>query len=237
MGRRYATATIILAVVIGFAAGVALGMAIGPVFGFPRTEGSSAIFGVLIGGPLGAVMAGMLAFRVTRRFAGDETKQKVVLAGAVAVAAVLLLGPNPFGGGELRPINPNGSSPNLWFEIRLPHGVPAPAKSDVEAKLRMQGSPSTPTASFYDNIWLAKDGEQIVIKGHVEMYARSPQRTLALSVAGKPTHLFALKLAEKPKYSDELGSWQATDQLEYGGAQRPPAAGEAYEIRYRVHGY
>jgi hypothetical protein len=233
--KFYATGTVVLWALIGLFGGLAIGMGIAPAFGFPQMEGSSAIFGVLIGAPLGAIAGILLGLTVARSAGEDERKQKIVAGSTVAVGIVFLLSNSMFSSGENRPINPGGSSPSMFFEIRLPAGAPPPARNDVRAEMQVAGSPRAADASY--SLKLESDGDRAVIRGNVEMYARSPKRTLALHVAGKPTHLFSLKLAEKPTYSDVLGAWQATDQLEESGAKRAPAPGEAYEIRYRVHGY
>jgi len=202
---------------IGFAIGVAIG--------------GVKLFGILIVGPLAAVAAALVARKLTQRFEKDEHRQRVVLGATVAVGLLLVAGGSMVGSSDSAAINPG----DMFFEVRLPPGARPPTKNDLRAELRVADSP-TRDASFYDGLWLGRDGNRVVLKGHVEMLRKSPDRIFAFRVANGPTHLFVLRLPEKPTHSDDFGPWYASDLMQDGpdGAARKPNGSEAYDIRYRV---
>src|SRR3989337_3075708 len=109
-------------------------MVIAPAFGFPQMEGSSGIFAVLIAGPVGALLGGVGGLKLSRKYAADPEKQKKVAIGSWLALAALAIG-TPFS----RPNDylSNGSASKIGYEIRLPAGVPAPAKlADISVELR-----------------------------------------------------------------------------------------------------
>ncbi len=121
----------------------------------------------------------------------------------------------------------------IWLEFRLPPGVPAPDRA--EAELRTDKQQNHMRVSFNDSVPIGgREGNHVVLRGYVDTWSRTPNRTIALRVGDGPTHLFKLKLPASPPNS-EPDAWYPTDLVEQAGnAPQPPAPGDNIDIRYGV---
>ena len=218
---------------VGFVLGSAAAGALAPVLGISSFEGAAGYFAVFLGGPVGALVGLVLGALLVLWRAGHRTlgalagRGLLVGTGAVAVGA-LALGTFWF----MRPlVNADGPPPQLVFEIRLPPGAAAPVAGDLPVELQTAKNrmPATLQAGH-------RDGDREVIVGSVDLYYRTWQRMLVLTMPDKTDVLFDIPLGLTPGHGKHFGDWQRADYIARHGdgrAQRV-AAGERYEIRYRV---
>ena len=218
---------------LGLALGVAAGALLAEILGITSFEGAAGYFAFFTGGPLGLLLGGVLApVMVLRRrghrgFAAVGGRLALVFAGviglgAVGVGAVWMMRPY---------VNTNGPPPQLVFEIRLPRGVTPPdtKASAIELQTSKNLMPGT-----IDKI-VREDG-RAVISGRVDIYYRTWQRMLVLTLPDKTDILFDLSLGITPKHTKVLGAWQRATYIGEPGKQeaRKTTAADQYDIRYRV---
>lgn len=218
---------------IGFVAGGMLMTEAGPLFGVRHMEGQSAIFGVLVGGPLGAVVCGMIGLGLARRFAGRRRAQWFVLGTPLAVALAFGLGVVLFE--TWRTHDHLTTRPNTWdlgYQVRLPAGMPTPAGEKIGIELRSAKEDLKCPVYGYPH-GLTKEGDHFVISGGCPLFYASPQRTILVRIADQPTLVFNVRVKARPEaatYSD----WLPVDEIydNATGQKRKPRADERYEIRY-----
>jgi hypothetical protein len=223
-------------ILIGFAAGAVLGTEAGPLFGFRNMEGSSAIFGMLFCGPAGAALGAFAAVAFVRKHKGDTRLKGRTVGGSWLVIALLVAGGFLF---EILTNDRIDNPPTLMFEIRMPLGVAAPAKTaDVSGNLRSKGDDGS-SLSFYDGLWQGRDGDRDVMKGSVSMWRRTTDRIVVFRVGDGPAHLFKVTALAMPVNNEVFSAWSSTDLIEEGKTTkvttRKPLAGEALDFRYRVN--
>lgn len=227
----------LLAAVVGCAVGAGLGMAaagmLAPVLGISSFEGASGYFAVFIGGPLGGLLGLVLGAvwvlrkRGHRGFGAIAGRLGVVVGGVVLVAAaalgILYLSQDI--------VNPNGSAPQLAFEIRLPPAAKGPGDRGIELSTSKNRMPA-----LVQRDGTRTENGRMIIVGLVEMYYRTSQRLLVMNMPDKTDVIFNVKLPSVPKHSKEFSAWHRADYIgEPGQSQtRKPNAAENYEIRYRA---
>jgi hypothetical protein len=228
----------ILAALVGGGAGFLLAAAVAgalaPALGISSFEGAAGYFAVFIGGPIGAVVGLLVGPILVLRWAGHRRRGALLPRVALAVlgaVAVVAAGVGIFW--TMRPlVNPNGPAPQLVFEIRLPPSVAAPAvtaDSPVELQTSRNRMPATMQGGRHE-------GDRVVLAGRVDLYYRTWERTLVLTMPDKSDVLFDISLGLTPEASKSFGPWQRAEfiaQPGRGQAQRAAAA-DRYELRYRV---
>jgi len=218
---------------LGLALGVAAGALLAELLGITSFEGAAGYFAVFTGGPIGLLLGGVLGpvlvlrRRGHRGFSAVGGRLALVFAGviglaAVAVGAVWMMRPY---------VNANGPAPELVFEIRLPQGV-APPDTKASA-IELQTSKNRMPATI-DKIEL--ENGQAIISGRVDLYFRTWQRMLVLTLPDKTDILFDLSLGITPKHTKALVAWQRATYIGEPGKEeaRRTTAADQYEIRYRV---
>ena len=183
-------------------------------------------------GALGGLLAGIYVVRAWR----DNPRRLQIAAGVplsafAAVAVVAMLD-------DYRNSPPPERHVYALFtvELRLPAGVPVPAREDMFVELRHDKPDETMTASFYPGDWdRRRDGSLVVVQGVIDTWSRNTNRTIAVRAGdGQPTHLF--KINEPPEPSDtKFTAWQPADSVQPAGS--PPRAakpGEDIDFRYKV---
>jgi hypothetical protein len=210
-------------------------LVIGSYVGASNFEGqaaTTAFFGFgPVGGLVGLVAGIWLALRAgsPERNFGAIAKPAI---GAFAAIALLIAGAFAYLSTFDETVERNGPTPLAEFEIRLPAGVPAPARQGLRITLDT-GRNQTDVSLHTD--WMRQDGARAVLVGSVPLYVNTTERIIVLRSSGRPDYLFKLKLAGDPTGSAALGPWQKVDFAAEAQKQpRPPQAGEDYEIRYRV---
>jgi len=229
----------LVAAIAGGAAGAFLGASIAavlaPMLGISSFEGAAGYFAVFIGGPIGGLLGLVLGAVLVLRWRGHQGfgsvagRLGVVVIGVAAVAAgiigLLYLSQDT--------VNPNGAAPQLAFEIRLPAGATPPGGNDRPIELQTS---KNRMPALVQREAAREDGGRPVIVGLVEMYYRTSQRTLVMTMPDKTDVLFNIKLGGAPKHSPEFSAWQRADYIgEPGKPQARRATGaDNYEIRYRA---
>lgn len=230
----------LLAAIVGGAVGAFLGFSIAallaPLMGISSFEGAAGYFAVFIGGPIGGLAGLLLGAVLVLRWRGPHTAGGI--AGRLGVVVIGIAGAAAAAFGVTYyvtqdTVNPNGAAPQLVFEIKLPPGAKPPGGDDwpielTTSKNRMPALIQLETAR--------DDGGRPVIAGLVEMYYRTTQRILVMTMPDKTDVLFDIKLAGKPKHSKEFSAWQRVDWIgEVGKSEtRRATAADQYEIRYRA---
>ena len=228
------TAFIVIAwILIGFVAGAVVGTEIGPLFGFRNMEGSSAIFGVFFGSPIGAVLGGWLGFKLARRFGDDLRKRRLVAIGSLALVVGI-----PFGiwlfetARTWDQLYQYGGTFGLSFQVRLPAGTPNPAESKIGIELRSAKENPTCNVSGYPH-GLTQEGEHFLVSGECQLKYATPKRTLLVRIGEAPTLVFNVRVKSRPE-SRTYSDWFPVDEIYNNatGQKRPPRPDEKYEIHY-----
>jgi hypothetical protein len=196
-------------------------------------EGASGYFTVFVGGPIGAVLGLVLGPMLVLRRAGHRGIGALAARIALVVAGVVGIGGAALGGfWILRPIlNSGGPAPQLEVELRLPPGAAPTIATGWSIELqtsrnRMPGSLDVPR----------QEQGRTIVPGRVELYYRTWNRVLVVTMPDKTDLLFNLRLGLSPAHSRSLGAWQRVDYIGEPGNReaRRPTTAEQYEIRYRV---
>lgn len=229
----------LLAAIAGGAAGAVLGFFIAamlaPIMGISSFEGASGYFAVFIGGPIGGLLGLVLGAVLVLRWRGQRSAGGI--AGGLGVVVIGVAGIAAAAIGVLYlsqdVVNPNGAAPQLVFEIRLPPGATPPGGG--ERPIELATSKNRMPASIRPDA-ARDDGGRPVLGGTVEMYYRTSQRMLVMTMPDKTDVLFDIKLSGKPAHSKEFGAWQRANWIgEAGKSQtRKATAADQYEIRYRA---
>jgi hypothetical protein len=226
---------IIAWIVIGFAGGAVIFGELGPLFGFRHMEGSSAIFAVMVGAPLGILAGVVFAVSMLRRFKDDAAKTKRFANYSLLGIVAIVLGGVVF---EMIRSRNDLEGVRISFQVRFPPGMTPPAKAeDIKAELRTPARTITPY-NYYTSID-RQNGRPYVYNGF-DIYSVAPKRVLALRFGDGPTYLFTLRVDPRPKAMKEnFSEWYPVDEVDDnlpGKAPRAPLPGERREIRHGVSG-
>jgi hypothetical protein len=226
-----------LAAIAGAAAGAFLGGIIGgglaPVFGISSFEGASGYFVVFVCAPIGGLIGLVVGTVWVLRQRGVRSAGALAGRFSMVVLGLIALAAGVFAAFYFSQdiLNPNGPTPRLAFEVRLPPGVAPPAGRDRGIELQTSKNRMPP-----NTLTVSQDGDRTVIAGTVDLYFRTSQRMLVMAMPDKRHVLFNLKLGAKPSHSRQFGAWQRADFIGEPGddhARRPTPA-ESYDIRYRA---
>ena len=215
--------------VLGFTLGAAAAGALAPMLGISSFEGAAGYFAIFIGGPIGALAGLVLGAWLVLRRTGLRGTAVTGRIGLVFGGMVVLAAAGIGAAWLMRPlVNANGPAPQLVFEIRLPPGA-APSRNAVE----LQTSKNTMPALLSEG---RSEGTREVLAGTVELYYRTWQRLLVLHLPDKTDVLFELSLGLSPAHTRSFTDWRRADYVARPGDEqaRRPAAGDAWEIRYRI---
>lgn len=223
---------VIIWILIGFAAGAVVGSEIGPLFGFRHMEGSSAIFGVFFGSPVGAVLGGWLGFRLAKRF-DDLRRRRYLVISSLAVVIGIPLGIWAFETARTwDQLYSYGGTFGLSFQVRLPAGTPSPADSKIGIELR--SAKENPACNVYGYPHgLTQEGGHFLVSGECQLKYATPQRTLLVRIGDAPTLVFNVRVKARPE-SRTYSDWFPVDEIydNATGQKRPPRPDETYEIHY-----
>ncbi|PJG55463.1 acriflavin resistance protein [Bradyrhizobium forestalis] len=122
----------------------------------------------------------------------------------------------------------NPSKPAVEFEIRMPREM-LTAVTDSQIELHTDRNQ---TLALVDGGRDLSDG-RAVLRGAVVLNHRTADRVLVVSLPGKGTFEFRLRLPAEPHRSDQFGPWHLADRIASPLAG-PVAPQDGYTIRYRV---
>jgi hypothetical protein len=214
--------------IIGMVTGVVILGELGPLFGFRNMEGSSAIFGVFAGAPIGLICGGFFGYRMASGYGDDITKRKRFFLITLGGIAVLIASGFIFETIRTSDYIDTSNQSAMWLnaQIRLPPGVAAPDKSK-KIVMELRSDKETRKSSPYSEPdWKMTDGRAQAYAS-VEVYRATDKRTLAVTIGDGPTYVFRLKAPARPKTYSYEGDWQKPDAVE-GAAS---SVGEGMEIR------
>ncbi len=213
----------------------ALAAWIAGLFGVSDFEGERGMFAFLFVGPIGGLLAMVLAiFAVLRRRRGRAPLGPMLARMGLVVAAIAAVVGAGIG---LRFLTLDTYTdelpPTLEFEIRIPAAMAVPDRSRVRIELHTDRNVGD---SYLADPWLRSEGDHQVIAGGVPLAFKTSARVLVVSLPGQPTRLFRLGLARDPRSTAALGAWRRADHLDDPGDEQPVAApsDDPVELRVRV---
>lgn len=136
--------------IIGMAAGVVIATELGPLFGFRNIEGSSAIFGVFTGVPLGLICGVFFGYRMSAHYRDDIAKRKRLFLITLSGIAALIASGFIFEMVRTSDYIDTSNQSVMWInaQIRLPPGVAAPDK-DKTIVIELRSDKETRKSSPY----------------------------------------------------------------------------------------
>ncbi|WP_165405273.1 acriflavin resistance protein [Bradyrhizobium genosp. SA-3] len=178
-----------------------------------------------IAAALAVALAMTVYFRLSYR-----TWRDVVRHGLAALTAIVLLA---FAAYDMRHaalayLGLNPSKPAVEFEIRMPREMLA-AVTDTQIELHTDRNQ---TLALVDGVRDFSDG-RATLRGAVALNHRTADRVLVVSLPGKGTFEFRLRLPAEPHRSEQFGPWHLADRIASPLAG-PVAPQDGYTIRYRV---
>ena len=195
------------------------------------TESADGRLGILMSALSGIAAALAVALAMTVYFRMSyRTWRDVVRHGLATLAALVLFG---FAAYDMRHaalayLGLNPSKPAVEFEIRMPRET-LTAVSDSQIELHTDRNQ---TLALVDGVSELGDGRSL-LRGAVALNHRTADRVLVVSLPGKGTFEFRLRLPAEPHRSEQFGPWHLADRIAspLAGSVAPQ---DAYTIRYRV---
>ena len=195
------------------------------------TESADGRLGILMSALSGIAAALAVALAMTVYFRMSyRTWRDVVRHGLATLAALVLFG---FAAYDMRHaalayLGLNPSKPAVEFEIRMPRET-LTAVSDSQIELHTDRNQ---TLALVDGVRDLADGRAL-LRGAVALNHRTADRVLVVSLPGKETFEFRLRLPAEPHRSEQFGPWHLADRIAspLAGSVAPQ---DAYTIRYHV---
>jgi len=195
------------------------------------TESADGRLGILMSALSGIAAALAVALAMTVYFRMSyRTWRDVVRHGLATLAALVLFG---FAAYDMRHaalayLGLTPSKPAVEFEIRMPRET-LTAVSDSQIELHTDRNQ---TLALVDGVRDLADGRAL-LRGAVALNHRTADRVLVVSLPGKGTFEFRLRLPAEPHRSEQFGPWHLADRIAspLAGSVAPQ---DAYTIRYRV---
>jgi hypothetical protein len=191
-------------------------------FGNPADPIMSGLLVLVVFGPAGALAGLVLGTRLGMRMRGGKGGGSLFANSLKALAVVIAIagavGASAYGyvTATATPwLNPNGATPLLMFELRLPADSPRPSDMEIELQTDLNRMPGE---VFRDQF--REDGDRAVVAGAVELAFRTPSRQIEVKIAGEPDRVFPIGLGAKAPHASQFGPWEGL--------------GDGSEIRYRA---
>jgi hypothetical protein len=231
----------VLAIVAGIAAAVAgwlvaaaLGGWLAGLAGMSDFEGARGMFAVFVVGPLGGLVAMVLAIWAVLRRGRGGTPLGPTLArvGGVLVAIAGLVAAGLAIGVGMSDTYTNELPPTLEFEVRAPATMVPDRREDVRVALNTDENGAD--ALLTD---LRTEGGDRVIAGSVEMAFKTRSRLLVVHLPDQPVRLFSLSLGRDPASTAALGDWEHAKWIDRQAADARPEAAptdDPVTLRWRV---
>lgn len=196
------------------------------------TESADGQFGLWMSALAGIAAALAVALAMTVYVGlGYRTWRDVIRHGLAVLAAAVLLA---FVASDMRHaalayLGLNPSRPAVEFEIRMPRETLATVSADTQIELHTDRNQ---TLALVDGVSDLADGRAL-LRGAVALNHRTADRVLVVSLPGKGTFEFRLRLPAEPHRSEQFGPWHLADRIAspLAGSVAPQ---DAYAIRYRV---
>ena len=196
------------------------------------TESADGRLGILMSALSGIAAALAVALAMTVYFRMSyRTWRDVVRHGLATLAALVLFG---FAAYDMRHaalayLGLNPSKPAVEFEICMPRETLAAVTADTQIELHTDRNQ---TLALVDGVRDLADGRAL-LRGAVALNHRTADRVLVVSLPGKGTFEFRLRLPAEPHRSEQFGPWHLADRIAspLAGSVAPQ---DAYTIRYRV---
>jgi hypothetical protein len=227
-------AGIVGAVVGWFVTGV-IAVWIAGLYGMSDFEGQRGMFAFLGVGPIGGLTAMVVSVwlvlylgRGRAPVGATLVRVAIVLIAIGALVAAVI-------GIRLLSLDTYANSlpPTLEFEVRIPAGMVAPARSDVSVELHTDKNVD-PGVLFDD--WVEDDNGSRVIHGSLPLSFKTSGRLLVVTFPNQATRLFRLALPRDPASTDTPSAWQRPDHVDPhdGGQPRAAPTDDPVEVRYRI---
>jgi MFS family permease len=218
----------------GFIAAAAIAYAVAGAMGVSDFEGGRGMLAFFLFGPIGGIVGLLLGVWLVLRLRGQRSLNKALGYGAAVVVSLVALASTTvvvlYVTGDI--LRPNQAPLQLDFEIRLPSRA-APQLDAI--KVALNTDKNVMPADLLDR-QTRQEGDRLVLHGRVDLYFRTSNRLLVLSLPAEPDRIFRLALSASPHLSDSYSPWTRVDFVA-GTLDSPPRkAGldDNFDIRYRV---
>jgi hypothetical protein len=201
--------------------------------------GLTGLFSESAEGGLGIVMSALTGIAAALAVAltltvyvrlGYRTRRDVLRHGLAALAAAGLFAFVAYDmhHAALAYLGLNPDKPAIEFEIRMPRETLA-AVSDTQIELHTDKNQKLAQVEGARDLG---DGHAL-LRGAVTLDHRTAERVLVVSLQGRGTLEFKLRLAADPHRSEQFGPWHLADRVAspVAGASAPQ---DGFAIRYRV---
>jgi hypothetical protein len=223
---------------VGAVVGGMLGGALGDASANHRGDIGAIFGGLVIGGVIRAVCAGLAGRALDRNFPAGSPNRRWLVAGTWMTPVIVVLGGWLFE--TVRTwddLKPSGGAAWLIYEVSLPPGTPVPEANAVVTEFRTEKE--TRKQSFAGHgVYVERVGNRVVIQNNFEAYKTAQRRVVRLRIGDDATHVFVLKLLPpRPPsgYSKGYSEWHGAEQIEEAGKPpRSPLPNEKLEIRYKM---
>ena len=235
VGGSMTVIIVIVWTVVGFVAGVVLFGELGGLFGIPRMEGQQAMFGLLVGGPLGALCGLVFGLLLARRSRTDPRMARWFAAGGLCILfgvplAIYLVE-------TIRTwdqVDSYGGTKSLAYRIRLPTEAQSPAGLRIGVELR--SDKESPTCKIYDYPYgLTREENRWIISGECAIRFAVSKRAIAARIGGGPNLLFRLRVQARPEivpYS--VSRWYPVDEVQDTAPGSLPRSPRPEETGYEL---
>jgi hypothetical protein len=225
----------IIAAVVGWFITGAVTVWVAGLFGMSDFEGGRGMFAFLAVGPIGGLVAMIVAAWLVLRIGNGQTSFGYGVARVAGVLAGIAL--IVAGGIWLRLATLDTYTdtlpPTLEFEIRLPTAIQPPAATALEVGVHTAKNVDAGTIT---SDWRSDSAGHYVIGGVVPLSFKTSSRLLVVAMPDQPTRLYRLPLSRDPDSTAALGEWHHADHIDPGREEQPRAAppDDPVEVRYRV---
>jgi len=213
----------------------ALAAWIAGLYGMSDFEGGRGMFAFLFVGPIGGLLAMILAIWAVLRIGKGRARLGPTLGRIGLVLAGIAVVTGAGIGLRLMTIDTysNEAPPTLEFELRVPASMRLPDRSAVTVELHTDKNVGD---SYFSDPWLRTEGDHQVITGGVPLLLKTAARMLVVSLPDQPTRLFRLPLSRNPGSTPALGEWRGPDFIDAPGFDQPRAApaDDPVQLRHRV---
>jgi hypothetical protein len=218
---------------IGNYVGYSLGIWIANLFALTGADFKDA---VVLSIPVTTLVLGAAGILMTVRYhAGHRAFAASAVRGAIALAVIVLVVPGALGLSRRldTAYETIARAPTIFFNLRLPAHVPAPASKDG-ITIELQTEHGRQPGRLFDREWIDREDDHPVLKGFFDHKEPARQRLVVLSLPGEPKRVFDLRLARIPTSERSYGPWQKVDFIEDGGTRRDAGAADDFAIRFHA---
>ena len=231
----YAVAAGIAGAGLGWTLVAAITVGIATATGVSNFEGAVGYLAFWGTGPVGGLIGLLAATVAVLRFKGGyRTLGAIAKRGAAVIVAVVAIGAATVAFQIAGVEHFSDGNPTVYFEIRMPAGQTILDRKSIDIELQ---AGSQRSGALLADDWLRIDGDQTLLAGQVQLYTRTANRLLVVTLPDQSRLLFDLGLPATPRVSESFGEWRRVAFLDDGKAESKPrraGASDDFHIRLRI---